>query len=170
MDYKQQSNQGCLVVDLLYLFQIEPTRQKERDILSDGLFRLRENYALGCVLAFLDRYEDKSVTIYVDNNYYLERLKKWVELPRIHMIHKQNDEKLLDSLDTPFIVYVDNHITDDWTHLPHFMMVTEVTEKFYKVFDPWGGKVIKISKEKLLNGINLLRNHVKVCPYVIVAK
>ena len=48
MDYKQQSNQGCLVVDLMYLFGIEPTRDKEQDILSDGLFRLRENYILGC--------------------------------------------------------------------------------------------------------------------------
>ena len=32
MDYKQQSNQGCLVVDLMYLFGIEPTRDKEQRI------------------------------------------------------------------------------------------------------------------------------------------
>ena len=76
MDYKQQSNQGCLVVDLMYLFDIEPTRDKEQDILSDGLFRLRENYTLGCLLAFLDRYENKSVTLYVDNKYYLDILKQ----------------------------------------------------------------------------------------------
>lgn len=169
MDYKQQSNQGCLVVDLLYLFEIEPTRQKEQDILSDGLFRLRENYTLGCILAFLDRYKDKSVKIYIDNNYYLGILNKWVKHPRIQMVHKKNDEKLLDSLEVPFIVYVDNNITDGWTHLPHFMMVTSATDKFYNVFDPWEGKVSKISKEKLLGGINLLRDHVKVCPFVIVA-
>lgn len=169
MDYKQQSNQGCLVVDLLYLFEIEPTRQKEQDILSDGLFRLRENYTLGCILAFLDRYNDKSVKIYVDNNYYLGILSKWIKHPRIQMVHKKNDEKLLNSLETPFIVYVDNNITDGWTHLPHFMMVTSATDKFYNVFDPWEGKVSKIAKEKLLGGINLLRGHVKVCPFVIVA-
>lgn len=58
MDYKQQSNQGCLVVDLMYLFEIEPSREKELDILSDGLFRLRDNYTLGCLMAFLDRYRD----------------------------------------------------------------------------------------------------------------
>jgi len=62
MNYKQQSNQGCLVVDLMYLFGIEPTHHKEQEILSDGLFRLRENYTLGCLLAFLDQYTDKSVT------------------------------------------------------------------------------------------------------------
>ena len=169
MDYKQQSNPGCLVVDLMYLFDIEPTREKELDILSDGLFRLRENYTLGCLLAFLERYEDKSVTLYVDNNYYLDVLKRWVKHPRISMVHQKNDEKLLNSLNAPFIVYVDNNITDGWTHLPHFMMVTNATEKFYSVFDPWDGKVIKISKDKLMSGIEQLRSHVKICPFVIVA-
>ncbi len=48
MDYKQQSNHGCLVVDLMYLFGIEPTREKEKDILSDGLFRLGENCMISC--------------------------------------------------------------------------------------------------------------------------
>lgn len=169
MNYKQQSNQGCLVVDLMYLFHIEPTREKERDILSDGLFRLRDNYTLGCLMAFLDRYKDKSVTLYVDNKYYLGNLNKWVKHPRIQMIHKKNDDKLLNSLATPFIVYVDNNITDGWTHLPHFMMVTNATEKFYSVFNPWDGKVTKISKEKLLSGINQLRDHIKICPFVIAA-
>ena len=169
MDYKQQSNQGCLVVDLMYLFDIEPTREKEQDILSDGLFRLRENYTLGCLLAFLDRYEDKSVTIYVDNKYYLDILKKWVKHPHIKMTYSKNDDRLLGSLATPFIVYVDNNITDGWTHLPHFMMVTSSTKKFYSVFDPWDGKTIKISKDRLVGGIELLRSHVKVCPFVIVA-
>ena len=115
MNYKQQSNQGCLVVDLMYLFNIEPTREKELDILSDGLFRLRDNYTLGCLIAFLDRYKDKSVTLYVDNKYYLDSLNKMVEHPRIQMVHRKNDERLLNSLDAPFIVYVDNNITDGWT-------------------------------------------------------
>ena len=121
------------------------------------------------MLAFLDRYEDKSVTLYVDNKYYLDILKKWVEHPRIRMVHKKNDSKLLDTLDTPFIVYVDNNITDGWTHLPHFMMVTGATDKFYDVFVPWDGKTTRVSKEKLLGGIELLRSHVKVCPFVISA-
>jgi hypothetical protein len=167
MDYKQQSNQGCLVVDLMYLFGIQPTREKEQFHLSDGLFRLRENYALGCLLSFLDRYEDASVTLYVDNVYYLDILKQWVQHPRIHMVHKANDQALLASLDAPYIVYVDNNITDGWIHLPHFMMVTGSTEKFYTVFDPWDGKTIKISKNKLLHGIELLRDHIKICPIVI---
>lgn len=169
MNYKQQSNQGCLIVDLMYLFEIEPTKEIEKDILSDGLFRLRENYTLGCLLAFLDRYKDKAVTLYVDNDYYLKVLQRLVEHPRIKMVHKKNDAKLLNSLDVPFIVYVDNNITDGWTHLPHFIMVTSVTDGFYRVFDPWEGETIKISKEKLLNGIELLRSHVKICPFVIRA-
>lgn len=168
MDYKQQSNQGCLVVDLMYLFGVEPTRAKEQEILSDGLFRLRENYTLGCLLAFLDRYEERAVTLYVDNNYYLNVLKQWINHPRITMIHKKNDKKLLDTLNPPFIVYVDNNITDGWTHLPHFMMVTRATEKYYDVFDPWEGKEVKIAKDRLLDGIKLLRSHVKICPFVIM--
>jgi hypothetical protein len=154
----------------MYLFGIEPTRDKEQDILSDGLFRLRDNYTLGCLLAFLDRYTDRSVTLYVDNKYYLAILKQWVKHPRIKMVHKKNDAKLLNALDAPFIVYVDNNIVDGWTHLPHFMMVMSATDMFYNVFDPWDGKTIKLSKDKLLNGIELLRSHVRVCPFVITAK
>lgn len=168
MDYKQQSNQGCLVVDLMYLFDVEPTREKEQSILGEGLLRLRENYTLGCLLAFLDRYEDKSATIYVDNNLYLGILRKWVNHPRINMLHRRNDDSLLSSLAAPFIVYVDNNITDGRTHLPHFMMVTKSTERFYEVFDPWEGRVMRMSKSKLLSGIEQLRDHIKICPFVIV--
>lgn len=167
MDYKQQSNQGCLVIDLLYLFDIKPTREKEQSILSDGLFRLRENYTLGCLLAFLDHYPDKSVTLYVDNKYFLGILTEMVNHPRIRMIYKKNNSDLLDSLNPPFIVYVDNNITDGWTHLPHFMMIIRATDKFYDVFDPWDGEIIRLSKRKLQSGINQLRDHIKVCPFVI---
>lgn len=169
MDYKQQSNQGCLVVDLLYLFDIEPTLELERDILADGLFRLRENYTMGCLLAFLDRYPGKSVTVHVDNAYYLATLQQWIQHPGIRLLHRKNDSALLASLDTPFIVYVDNNITDGWTHLPHFMMVTRQTDRFYTVFDPWEGKTSKLSKDRLHRGIAQLRDHVKVCPFVITA-
>ena len=168
MNYKQQSNQGCLVVNLMYLFDITPTKEKEQNILNEGLFRLRDNYALGCVLAFLDRYPSKAMTLYVDNAHYLASLQKWAKHPRITIVHQKNNQKLLDSLaGESFIVYVDNNITDGWTHLPHFIMVTDVTDKFYRIFDPWNGKTIRISKSKLLTGIDLLRNHIKVCPIII---
>ena len=170
MDYKQQSSQGCLVVDLMYLFQIQPTPETERQILSDGLFRQRENFVLGCLLAFLDRYEHTSVTLYVDNKYFIGVLKQWSTHPRLRMIYQKNDQQLLDTLDSPCIVYVDNNITDSWTHLPHFMLITKATEKFYEVFDPWEGKTFKMSKTKLLNGIDLLRSHVKICPFIIAAQ
>lgn len=167
MNYKQQSNQGCLVVDLMYLFGIEPTREQEAAILNEGLFRLRENYTLGCLMAFLDQYTDKSATLYVDNSYYLDVLSQWVDHPRIAMVHHVNNQALLDSLKPPYIVYIDNNITDGWTHLPHFVLVMGQTEKFYAVFDPWEGKTMKISKQKLIHGISQLRTHIKVCPFVI---
>ncbi|HIA91928.1 TPA: hypothetical protein EYO12_02315 [Candidatus Saccharibacteria bacterium] len=167
MDYKQQSNQGCLVVDLMYLFEITPTRDKEKAILSEGLFKLRENYTLGCLMAFLKEYPENKIKIYVDNNYYLEVLNGWVNHSQIEMLHKKNDAKLLSELEPPFIVYVDNNITDGWTHLPHFMMITRSTDKFFDVFDPWTGATSKMSKQKILEGIELLRSHVKVCPFVI---
>lgn len=167
LNYKQQSNQGCLVTSLMYMNQINPTRESELELLSDGLFRLRENFTLGCTLAFLEKHKDKSVIIYVDNKYFMNILKGLVNHPRLKIAHNKNDKKLLDSLDANFIVYVDNNITDGWTHLPHFMLVVGATEKFYKVFDPWEGKILMMSKSKLISGIDLLRSHVKLCPFVI---
>ena len=169
MEYKQHSNQGCLVVDLMYLFGEMPTAHNEKQILSEGLFAFRDNYTIGCLLAFLAVYPDKRARIHVDNTYYLTVLKDKVVHDRIDMVLGKNDQKLLDSLSVPFIVYVDNYITDGFTHLPHFMMVVKSTEKMYDVFDPWEGKIIKISKAKLVDGIDLLRSHVKICPFIITA-
>ncbi len=166
-NYKQKTSQGCLVVNLMYLFDIEPSPSEELAILSEGLTRLRENYTLSCLTAFLDRHPGKKVTLYIDNKYYLDKLKSMVDHPAIKLTYKKNDAKLLDSLAAPFVVYVDNNITDGWTHLPHFLLVVGASNKFYNVFDSWTGKVTKISKTKLISGIDLLRSHVKICPFVI---
>lgn len=169
MNYKQQSNQGCLVVDLLYLFNQEPTRELEEEILSKGLFKFRENYTLGCLLAFLDKFPDKKAKIYFDNQFYLNVLKSKISHPRLEMSVGKNDMKLLESLSQPFIVYTDNNITNGFTHLPHFMMVTGSAKMMFDVFDPWEGKTRKLAKTKVLNGIDLLRSHIKICPFVIIA-
>jgi Peptidase C39 family len=167
MNYSQKSNQGCLAVSLLYLTGIEPTVQKEKHILCEGLFRLRENFTFGCLLAFLDHYTDTSVTVYVDNTYYLKTIDKMVHHPRIQTVHRKNDSALLNTIHTPFIAYIDNNITDGWTHLPHFVLVTHATGMFYTIFDPWTGSKQRISKTKLLQGIDSLRSHIKVCPFII---
>ncbi|MEO5950358.1 MAG: hypothetical protein ABIQ04_02830 [Candidatus Saccharimonadales bacterium] len=169
MNYKQQSNQGCLIVDLMYLFGEKPTRETEEELLSQGLFNFRENFTLGCLMAFLNHFPNKRAKIYFDNKYYLDILKAKIDHPRLEMVLGRNDQILLDKLSEPYIVYVDNHITDGYTHLPHFMMVTSSAEKMFSVFDPWDGKTIQISKQKLVNGISLLRDHIKICPFVITA-
>jgi hypothetical protein len=151
----------------MYLFGITPNRQLEEKVLSEGLFRFRENYTLGCLMAFLDNFPDKSAKIYFDNNYYLNQLNKVINHPRINMVLGRNDQKLLGTLDAPYIVYIDTNITDGFTHLPHFILVTGTTEKMYDVFDPWDGKISKFSKTKIQKGIDLLRDHIKICPFVI---
>ena len=167
MDYQQQSNQGCLVVDLHYLFGEEPTRENEAAILIDGLFRYRDNYTLGCLMAFLDKHPGKRAKLYVDNAYYLNVLQKTIDYPAIEMVHAKNSEALIDSLDAPYIVYVDNYITDGFTHLPHFMLATGKSEQMLTVFDPWTGTTTRHTKKKMLTGVELLRDHVRVCPFVI---
>lgn len=167
MNYKQQSNQGCLVVDLLYLFGEEPSRELEEEILSAGLFRFRDNYTIGCLLAFLDKFPDKKAKIYFDNQYYLNILSEKVKYSRLEMTLGKNNTNLLASLYAPYIVYIDTNITDGFTHLPHFMMVTGETKTTYTVFDPWTGTTRRMSKQKILRGIDLLRSHIKICPFVI---
>jgi hypothetical protein len=167
MDYKQQSNQGCLVVDLHYLFQETPSRQNEAEILMNGLFKFRDNYTMGCLMAFLDKHPAKKARIYFDNKYYLNTLKQKISHPQIDMVFGKNDLTLINSLPTPFIVYVDTNILEVFSHLPHFIMVTKSTEKRLNIYDPWDGKTKQISKDKLLTGINLLRNHIKICPFII---
>lgn len=167
MEYKQQSNQGCLVVDLLYLFGETPTRQKEEELLTKGLFAFRENYTLGCLMAFLDMYPGKKAKLYFDNNYYLNIIQEKITHPRLEMTAMRNDMRFIDNLELPCIVYVDAVITDGYTHLPHFMMITKKTEKMFEVFDPWEGKVSRVSKQKIVSGIDQLRGHIKMCPFII---
>lgn len=101
MNYKQQSNQGCLIVDLMYLFGETPSRQLEEKLLSEGIFKFRDNYTLGCLMAFLDNYPDKKAKIYFDNAFYLKVLQDQISHPRIEMVLGKNDQKLLDSLEPP---------------------------------------------------------------------
>ena len=76
---------------------------------------------------------------------------------------------MLQVLVAPFIVYIDNHITDDWTHLPHFVLVTKIGVKYYTIFDPWEGKETRIFKDKLLRRICLLQGYIRVRPIIIAA-
>ena len=123
----------------------------------------------GCLQAFLDLYPQKHALLYVDNLFYLKTLQKYVAHSRITMVYKKNNNELLQVLVTPFIAYIDNHITDDWTHLPHFVLVTKIGVKYYTIFDPWEGKDTRIYKDKLLRGICLLRDHIRVRPIIIAA-
>ena len=70
------------------------------------------------------------------------------------MVHKKNDKKLLTSLEAPFIVYVDTNITDGWVHLPHFMLVTGSTDKFFDVFDPREGTTLKCLRKRFLKELS----------------
>jgi hypothetical protein len=170
MDYKQHSNQGCLVVDLLYLFGETPTPELEEELLSKGLFQFRDNFTVGCLLATLDKFPVKRAKLYFDNHYYLDVIRPQVHHPRVEMVCTKNDASLFDHLaaaGNPFVIYVDNHITDGYTHLPHFMLVLGASKTIYTVFDPWEGQVQKMSKRKVLEGVRLLRERVGVCPIAI---
>ena len=170
MNYKQQSNQGCLVVDLMYLFGIEPTIEAEKELISAGLFQFREIFSLGCLLAFEHKYKNSEVIVYVDNKYFLKDLQSKTNNPNITLLYQKNDLQLLNYLEPPYIVYVDYRLFYGWSHQPHFIMVTKKTANFFKIFDPWDGKTKQISKIKLIDSINSLRNHIKVCPLVITKK
>ncbi len=164
--YKQTSSQSCLSVCLLTCIDEKITQKKELELLYEGL-ETTDPYSVSVVRAFIKKY-NRPATIYVDNNYYKTELDERFGTDNLRFVHKKVDNKLLESLNTPYIVYTNTHtLLGSWDYSPHFVIVESMTEKFFTIIEPGSGKRMKVSNRKLLESVKVLKDRVHYCPLVV---
>lgn len=164
--YKQTSLQSCLSVCLLLHNKEDVTRDKELELLYEGL-KTTDPYAVAITRAFVKKYM-KHVDIHVDNSYYFRELQGKYEENNLSFFHNKINAAFLESLSSPYIVYIDTHtLLGTWDYSPHFVIIESMTKEFFTVIESITGKLIKVKKSKLLESISTLRERIHYCPLVI---
>jgi len=163
--FKQKTCEGCLPVCLLVLAGQKITLESELDLIIGGLKKSRESYALGIIEKFTSKYKRRA-TIWIDNKFFLKIIMAGKNSP-IKPAHKRIDLNFLNSLATPFILYLDSNILGTYYHSPHFVIVEKRLGGKFQIVDPWIGKRRWIEPSRLERGITSLRGYLKFCPLVI---
>ena len=164
--FKQTLTHSCLVACFLMLQGKKFTVLDEQELTLKGSSRNYPLYVVGIPMEFVKKYDGK-IKIYVDNNFFATTLKKaFIGNKKINVIHKKVNIPLIAELltENPIICHIDDHVLGDYSHSSHFIILEKATEELVNIIDPWSGKRKKISKSKLNEAINDLKNHVKMCP------
>jgi len=66
------------------------------------------------------------------------------------------------------IIYIDGYQLFDIYHYPHFITILDKNAEGYRIFDTWHGKEQSIDSKTLAKSISSLRNHIRLCPQMIV--
>lgn len=172
VSYKQSLSHGCLAANLLMLWNSKkgkiPTRKNEELILFKGMDREYEFYVVGLCEEFVN-LADVRLSVYVNNNYFTNVLKKSFKNKNINITYKKIDlltiQELLEK--GPLIIHIDDNALGDYSHASHFIFVFGFSGRFFKIINPWDGKIKRVSKKKMLEAIKLLRTHIKMCPLII---
>ena len=167
-NYAQATFETCLAVDLLQLTEKKISKNAELKTINYALNFTKENFTIGH-LDFIAKNYNLGLDFYVDNNLFLNFINKFKFSNHIKVFHKRIDLNLINSKIkiSPVIVYLDSFALWKITHAPHFIIVMQQVKGGYKIYDPWDGKIRKVSSKNLSKGIINLRNLLKYCPQLI---
>ena len=166
--YKQTLTHSCLAACFLMLQGKQFAEIDEQELAQKGSSRNYPLYVVGIPTEFVKKFDGK-IKIYADNNFFATSLKKaFIGNKEISVIHKKINIPLIADLlnENPIICHIDDHALGDYSHSSHFIILEKATEEFVYIIDPWSGKRNKISKSKLNEAIDDLKNHVKMCPLI----
>lgn len=168
LNYQQQSGQGCLSVCLAYLCGLEPDEAYERYMMKHGLFGFRDNFAISMLMAFesygAQRY---ALSVSFGNKEYASQLQRQFSNQHVSIDYASMSELLVRPASRPYILYVDNHALGSYYHYPHFVLVLASSAKMMTIFDPWDGAQRRISRTKIIHAVDMLRDHLRICPVAI---
>lgn len=168
--FKQKTYEGCLPICLLSLGGIEINREKELELIRNGVSKPRDGYyAFNMLLAFIEQY-NSDVNLYVDIKPYSNYLNRLNNNKRLSISHQFINKDFLSKQSRPFVLYVDWYDFEGYTHAPHFIVIEKQQGASMTIIDPWAGKRIEIEKEKILNSILNLKKRFFFSPLLITLK
>jgi len=168
--YKQKLSHGCLAASLLILASERGLKIKDKDeetIVLNGMNRKYMFYIVGLPEEFIKKTKLK-LNLFVYNKYFTNVLKKKFSNKKIKVMHHKINLELIEELllKSPIIIHMDNNTLGDYSHSSHFIVLTKSLKEYFMIIDPLKGKLSKISKEKIINSIKLLKEHIKMCPLI----
>lgn len=166
---KQFTCEGCLPACFLTLINKKVTLSSELRLLTGGFKESRESYAIGIAAEFTTKYGRK-VTVLVHNRYFYKKLKSLPESSVLKLQYSQINLKLLNKLECPFILYIDNSILTKSVHWPHFIIIERRYKNKFVLIDPWSGGRRWLTENKLMKAVLSLKNYLKFCPLVIIVE
>jgi hypothetical protein len=168
--YTQATYEGCLASCLLQAANQKPTKALEISTLEHSLNYSKDDFTAGH-LDFVIKNFGVKVTRIVHYKLFLKYLQSIIH-PKTELKQEKIDLKTIDKYlsKSPIILYIDSFPLFKVVHCPHFITLIEKIGSNYKIFDNWDGKTKTISQETLLESVNLLKNHLKFCPQIIIVQ
>lgn len=152
----------------LILIKKKISLKAELKLLIGGFKRNRDTYSAGIIKEFVSKY-NKKVKVYIHSKYFFKKLK-WLVGSNIQLEHNKISLELIDKLEFPFILYIDDRILRRSAHWPHFVVVERKHKNRFVLIDPWDGKRKWLTEKKLMKAILSLKNHLKFCPLLITVE
>ncbi|MEM5793289.1 MAG: hypothetical protein QXY45_02935 [Candidatus Aenigmatarchaeota archaeon] len=174
MKYMQTTYETCLTCSLLLgvnrVIPIEINKDLEIECLLHSLRFSKDDFVTGH-LDFIVKKFNVKITRLVDNKRFYSFIKKRWSLPNVDLLVNRIDLKVIDKLiKKKPIVYIDSYYLFKDYHFPHFITILDKSRKGYKIFDTWDGKEKFIGSKVLSRSISSLRNHLKICPQLLVVE
>lgn len=166
--YQQQSGQGCLPICLAYMYTVPVLADYEAQVLIKGLFSCRDSYALGVCQAFLAEYpEIGSLQLLLGNKYHMNQLLRQNTQPKLNLRARPLRTWQWAQLSLPCIVSVDRWVLGEYSHMPHYVVLTRQTKHSFWVFDPWFGTVQRRRRRTIEAAIKSYQDYLKMAPICI---
>lgn len=171
--FKQKFYHSCLVTSLLMISGAENQELEEKIFFEAE--KSDFDFYLNSILASFVKNTGKSLNVFVDNKFFSEKLfnnlKKYSN--KIIIVHKPiNSDLIIETLNIgPFVIHIDDNYLGDYSHASHFVVANSIRKDGkLEILDPADGKRKYLSMEKLLESVNSLKKHIKMCPVIITVE
>lgn len=159
---QQQDNQTCLSCCLLMHYSaLFPDRaidyaETERELHSSSFGLYPKYYALTHTAAFVRKFPEVSVSIFVDNDDFAKYLRTINKEERINIQPQTVSLEWVRGVltDKPLILYTDAlYLQGGTVHMPHFVYAFSDHQGVMKIADPAFGRLREIPDKELEDGI-----------------
>ena len=172
--YKQSTMLTCGPACLMMLMNnlnknIIPSRKLELKILNHMIeIPIREAFEFGLVSFVSQKFK---VTIYIESKKFYFEIKQLQSEgygSEAKVFYGKINKKLIDKLiaKKPIAINLDCYVIDKQIHFPHWIVLYR--ENFQlKCIDPYFGKELFISMNRVSQGLHFMRNYLKMNPKII---
>lgn len=173
--FTQSTPESCLACCLLLLATpwrcASVFRRHELACLIHALRFSKHDFVAGH-LHYIHRHFSVRVKRIIDSKTEPRPLCHVKRVPGIAIERKPIDLNMLSTMlsSRPAIMYLDAYTLYHVHHYPHFIILLAKKRQRFLAFDPWDGKKKLLPNEIVSDSIQLLREHLRMCPQVIVIR